>query len=402
MAKSRQLLTKPRHVVVALRMAGIAGQDKLNGVFEYLSEGHRWQLSIYRTRHEFTAETVHREIERGAEGFIVGIPETNDALAALAASDLPVVVMNVSGGGIENRQHQIAFVKSDSQAVGREGAAELLREGSYQSYGYVGYRTDEDWSRDRGEAFRATLCANGLDASVFDRAHFPKTFEDRSALARWLAALPKPCGILAACDDRAFEILDACREAGFRVPADVSVLGVNNDPILCENAEPRLSSIQPDFVREGQTAAALLDQMMNAPIHRSKDTQKTTRIGIRTIVHRDSTYPQSESGRLIQKALAYIRRNALKGIGATDVAAHLKISSSLLNLRFRELQHKSVYETILTFRLEEVTRRLRQTREGIDTIAADCGWRNVNALKNLFKRKFGVSMRDYRQFLPHH
>ena len=46
----------PRRVVVALRMAGIAGQDKLNGIFNFLSEGRRWQLIIYRTKHEFTAE----------------------------------------------------------------------------------------------------------------------------------------------------------------------------------------------------------------------------------------------------------------------------------------------------------------------------------------------------------
>ena len=45
----------PRRVVVALRMAGIAGQDKLNGIFDHLSSGHRWQLIIYRTRQEFTA-----------------------------------------------------------------------------------------------------------------------------------------------------------------------------------------------------------------------------------------------------------------------------------------------------------------------------------------------------------
>ena len=31
----------PRRVVVALRMAGIAGQDKLNGIFNFLSEGRR-------------------------------------------------------------------------------------------------------------------------------------------------------------------------------------------------------------------------------------------------------------------------------------------------------------------------------------------------------------------------
>ena len=65
---------RPKHVVVALRMAGIAGQDKLNGIFEYLSQGPRWDLAIYRTLHEFTAETVRKEVARGATGFIVGQP----------------------------------------------------------------------------------------------------------------------------------------------------------------------------------------------------------------------------------------------------------------------------------------------------------------------------------------
>lgn len=119
-------------------------------------------------------------------------------------------------------------------------------------------------------------------------------------------------------------------------------------------------------------------------------------VGIRAIVHRDSTYPQSESGRLVQKALAYILKNALKGIGVADVAAHLKVSRSLLNLRFRELQHASVYETILAQRLEEVQRRLRQTREPLDTLAVACGWSNPTALKNLFKRRFGLSMSAWR------
>ena len=140
-------------------MAGIAGQDKLNGVFEHLSAGHRWQLIIYRTRQEFTADVVRNELERKTDGFIIGIPGTDDALSMLAASNIPTVVMNVSGGGIERRTRNIAFVKSDSAAVGREAAQTLLRQGVYKSYGYAGYRTDDNWSRERGTAFRDALDA---------------------------------------------------------------------------------------------------------------------------------------------------------------------------------------------------------------------------------------------------
>ena len=87
--------TDIKRVVVALRMAGIAGQDKLNGIFQYLSEGHRWTLAIYRTLHEFTPAAVRDEVARGADGFILGIPGADEAMREVAASGLPAVAMNV-------------------------------------------------------------------------------------------------------------------------------------------------------------------------------------------------------------------------------------------------------------------------------------------------------------------
>lgn len=385
----------PRRVVVALRMAGIAGQDKLNGIFNFLSEGRRWQLIIYRTKHEFTADVVEHELSRGTDGFIVGIPGTEDALGVLAATDIPTVVMNVSGGGIEQRKGRIAFIKSDSQDIGREAANALLKQGIYKSYGYAGYRTDDDWSRERGTAFRDALEKAGFVGRMMDIAHYRDKVEDKATTLKWLNNLPKPCGILAACDDRAFEILDICREAEIKVPAEVGVLGVNNDPLLCENVEPRLSSVQPDFVEEGRLAAELLEKMMSGgsiPAER-----RLRKVGIRAIIHRQSTVAQSEAGKLVQKVLAYIARDAVKGIGVEDVARRFKVSRSLLEMRFGELQGESVYEAMLRIRLDEVKRRLRQTRDPISEITAACGWKNPAPPKTLFKKRFGVSMREYRK-----
>ena len=386
--------TPPRRVVIALRMAGIAGQDKLNGIFDYLSAGRRWQLIIYRTKHEFTADVVEHELKRGADGFIVGIPGADDALSLLAKSTVPTVVMNVSGGGIENRTDGIAFVKSDSAAVGREAANALLKQGIYKSYGYAGYRTDDDWSRQRGTAFRDALEEAGFVGRMMDITHYKDKVEDKSTVIEWLRALPKPCGILAACDDRAFEILDICKEIGLKVPAEVGILGVNNDPILCENTEPKLSSIQPNFIEEGRLAAELLEQLMSGG--KISSGKRLSKVGIRAIVHRESTVAQSESGKLVQKVLAYIGREATRGIGVEEVARRFKVSRSLLELRFRELQNESVYEAMLRIRLEEVKRLLRQTDDPISEITSACGWENPIPPKALFKRRFGISMRDYR------
>ena len=378
-------------------MAGIAGQDKLNGIFNYLSEGHRWQLSIFRTVQEFTAETVRQEIQRGTEGFIVGIPGTDEALSALSETDIPTVLMNVTGGGIKKRKSNLAYVCSDSAAIGSCAARELLKEGIYKCFGYAGYRTDESWSRERGTAFRSELEKAGFVGRMFDLTHYPDKLDDRATIVEWLKSLVKPCGILASCDDRAFELLDACREAGIQVPGEVGILGINNDPILCENAEPRLSSVQPNFIQEGFLAAQILGKMLAGPASAHAQNGKIHLVGVRQIVHRDSTHPVSEAGLLVQKALAFIERNATRGIGVRDVTRHLKVSYSLLHLRFQELLHETVYETILRVRLNAVRDRLRHGDESIDSIAEQCGWKNPASLKKLFKKRYGLSLRAYRR-----
>ncbi len=381
--------TDTKRIVVALRMAGIAGQDKLNGIFQYLNEGHRWTLAIYRTQHEFSPAAVHEEVARGADGFILGIPGTDEAMRAVAASGLPAVAMNVDPAPLAHGGGWV-LVKSDAVAVGREAAQTLLQQGVYKSYGYIGYRTDDDWSRERGRAFRAALAEAGFVVRMFDSTHYPDRMEDRSALLEWLESLPKPCGILAACDDAAFDILDLCKDAGTPVPQEVGVLGVNNDPILCEHAEPRLSSVQPNFTREGYIAAQLLDRGF------AKRRGQTVFVGVKQVVHRESTYPQSNSGKLVQKALAWIERHATSPVTSAEIAANLRISRSLLDLRFRELQHETVHGAVVRIRLAELKRRLLATRDTIEKITADCGWTNANAAKNLFKRCFGVSMREFR------
>ena len=99
----------------------------------------------------------------------------------------------------------------------------------------------------------------------------------------------------------------------------------------------------------------------------------------------------------MQKALAFIERNALRKLSVVDVARHLKISRSLLDLRFRELQHETVHDAIIRCRLEEVKRRLHASRDTLERIASDCGWANANSLKNAFRRETGQSMRDWRR-----
>lgn len=373
-----------KKVFIALRMAGIAGQEKLSGIFRFLGENHDWDITLVRTAAEFTPARIKDALRGGYDGFIVSIPDTEKTAALLAATSVPTVVMDIHSRTLSQRPGNIAFIRNSSEEIGRAAANHLLSIGTCRSYAFVHNPSVLPWSTDRCKAFRITLRDSGF------WCHELKTPDGLQKLSR-------PVGVFAANDDRGYDIVEFCHSHRLRVPEDVAVLGINNDTLICENCHPKLSSIQPDFEQEGYLAAETLTKMMCGVRRKSGSAAaQTLFVGVRQIVRRESTAEISPSGKLVQKALAFIRRNALKGISVEDVVRHLKVSRRLADLRFRELQGTTIGETIISLRLEEVKRLLRSTKEPIDSIAAHCGYENPNYLKNLFKRRFAMSMRDFR------
>ena len=81
-------------------------------------------------------------------------------------------------------------------------------------------------------------------------------------MARWLKRLPKPIAIMTCHDDRGLQVLDACHRVGLTVPDQVAILGIDNDPFLCNLSNPPLSSIDVNPERIGYEAAAVLDRLM--------------------------------------------------------------------------------------------------------------------------------------------
>ena len=64
---------------------------------------------------------------------------------------------------------------------------------------------------------------------------------------------------------------------------------------------------------------------------------------------------------------------------------------------FREVKDTSVGSAIRDRQLANVRERLRRTNDPIDRIAEQCGFFNANYLKTLFKRSFGMTMREWRK-----
>lgn len=387
---------KSKRVVVALRLSTQAGQRTLQGIYRFLSETRmHLDIRIKRDSDEFGLENVARYPKWNIDGIIFGMCAPDDRLnasiAEIASQKIPIVAVDVRDQpALEKRRIATAFVNTDAKSVGVEAARFFMRHGGYRSFGYVPDFRGRSWSKLRGEAFAEELKRNGFDCAIY--AHPPLDKDDSANFKEWICSLAKPAALFVACDDQALTTVEACRTANFRVPRDVSVLGVDDDEIIDESCEPTLSSIRPDHERQGFIAAARLCDLLSG----KKIVQRHTEIPILNISARNSTRNESPAGVLVQGALSYIAKNVRFGLDPAAIARHFKVSRRLLDLRFREIAGTSVNAAIRDQQLANVRDMLKRTKNPIGKIAELCGFDNPNYLKTLFKHRFGITMRDYR------
>ena len=241
------------------------GRELLRGVVRYAQLHGPWCFQV--SPGDF--EQMPPESQRwGGDGIIARV-ESREMADAVLSARLPTVLIGVDPCIVDRvpRLAEFSHVSSDSEGAARLAAAHLLGRG-FEQFAFVGIR-GRHWSDRRGDAFRAAIRTAGCTAHVYHppRAARPIGWErEQTRLANWIARLPKPVGIMACNDDRGRGVLEACRLAGARVPDDVAVIGVDDDQLLCELADPPLSSVALNAEQGGYRTAHLLDQLMRRRI----------------------------------------------------------------------------------------------------------------------------------------
>ena len=388
-------MRKRIEILCALPLAYQDGVDKYNGLIRYLTKAKLdWVLHVERT--SLSATTVKAALRDGIAGILADTnAATDEARTAIAATKVPIVLFEASDPlPFARRQKCVTIVNTDSEEIGRRAAEYLCEQGSYRSYAYIPETSGADWSRIRGETFRETLAAKGITALVYDPPPNARKFDFATCahLYEWLRRLPKPTAVFAARDERARLTISVCQERGLRVPHDVAVLGVDNESIICLRTRPPLSSIQPDSELAGYLAA----EAMHAHLSGQSAPRDIT-VPIKQIVGRASTAPSSYSGKLVNRAMEIIRNEACEVKSVSELATRLRVSRRLLDLRFREIEGRSVLDALIDVRLDHVRALLNSTTLSIGEISKLCRFRTETYLKRMFKARFGITMRDFRR-----
>ncbi len=233
----------------------VFGHGVFRGVTKYARLHGPWAFQNMLPFFGKTMTGLPRFDSLGLDGIIL-YTEDSKTVARALKSGLPLVARGPKGP-----VPSVPNIMSDNQGAGARAADYLLSLG-LNHLGFCGY-FGVFWSRERELGFCQEALSRGHTPDVY---HQPRAIEKRQwhqekpLLMNWLAALPKPIGILCANDDRGQQVIEACRSAGLRVPEHVAVIGVDNDEIVCEQCTPPLSSVARNFEESGYQAAEVLAQ----------------------------------------------------------------------------------------------------------------------------------------------
>ena len=363
------------------------GRSICLGISRFAQEHADWSMRMLEWADADNPRRLHE-----FDGFIVRI--LNDRLArTFLNTGKPVVDVFH-----EREWPGVSSVDQHARIIGQVAARHFI-EHKFTRFAFCGFN-GRSYSDKRCASFTRCLQLNHFDCSVYDSppsaiSDFDNTIirqerlsfgTDNRRLEKWIRALPKPVAVFCCDDFRASETVRLCKRLGIRIPDEVAILGVDDDPVYCMFSSPRLSSIDPDARALGLAAARMLYGRISS---RKGNKASAVTIPPKGIVVRASTDAYQGAPSWFADALAFIGSETSRGISASDVFRHVGFSRTLVEKTFRKVLGKTVQEQIVEVRIQSAKRLLLTTALPIKDVAAQSGFSSTEYFTRSFASATG-------------
>ena len=211
-------------------------------------------------------------------------------------------------------------------------------------------------------------------------------------LTIWLRQLPKPSAIFAANDLMASQISRLASENGIRIPEDVVLLGVDNDSQLCAFADKPLSTIDPNAVEIGYSAARILLSV----IRKKPDSKKhhIYRVAPGELIERASTFWYDISPDWLADVLGFIGASLDKPLSAVDIVSYVGLSHVAIGKMFRKKLGVSPQKYITNLKMDKAKRLLEVNKDlSVKEVAVKLGYSSLAYFCNAYRLHWGHSPR---------
>lgn len=377
-----------KRVALIVESALAPRRRMLDGVARYIQEHDPWAIYL-------KPFGVEKFLDRwlgdwNGDGIIASIHDTS---ALKTKPGIPIVdlVGVMSQGGVP-------LVRTNDLAVGRAGAEHLVARG-FKHFAFVEYEGERVfWSEQRRVGFEQVVRPHGGSCSIHRRPFIqsgggPQQWEEHQReFAAWLQSLPKPVGIMTSTDLMGQQLLEACQRLDISVPAEVAVIGADDDDSICRIATPPLSSVVINDSQRGYEAAALLDRMMRG----EPAPASPVYIEPAGVASRASTDVMAIDDKIVITALQFIRDNAAEPIGVSDVVEVVPVSRSVLERRFRRAMGRTINNEITRLRLNHAVELLTHTDMEIKQVAYKVGFASQAYMNTVFQKVLRTTPGSFR------
>ena len=380
------------HVALLVETSHEFGREVLRGIRDYERKQHEhWVLYLQ-------PDGMRQDVPRMGAWPCTGIiarPFSGALARFLQNSRLPLVLLDPAPEQLKPPLTTAPILTTDTDAIVRM-AFEHLRACGCETFAFVHSSVETVWSAARGKAFSELAARHGFPCHIYGSPSGRTPWEtDIRRLGDWLTRAPRGLGVFTAMDQRGRHVIEACQNVGLRVPDDVVVLGVDNDPLLCELCEPSLSSIAMDAHRAGFEAARLLHALMCG-----ESVPPDTRILVKPthVSRRQSTASGFDQNPLVTRARRYIFDHfAERDVQITDIARHCGVSRRLLETRFVQAMGRTLLQELTAIRMERARILLRDSHALVSDIAAAIGFSDPNYFTKAFRQHHGAPPLKYRE-----
>lgn len=379
---SKHLVRRLPNVALLVGTPRSYGREVLRGIADYARIHGPW---LFHLMHEPMLKKIPSRQEWDGDGIIAQPHQDERLLRELRDCGKPVVSLSGPPG-----RSGLPCVVANQEAVA-ELALRHFRDRGFERFAYCGIPSNRIWPR-TGEALRQLAEEQGYACEILELAYLEGAHAQWLAqVADWLRGLKKPVGLLAGNDERARQVLDACRYANVYVPEEVAVLGVNNDELICEMANPPLSSVIHNARRIGYEAAAMLDGLMAG-----KQVAADVIIDPLGVRARQSTDLLALEDAEVVRAMRFIRENACAPISVEDVLEQVTVSRRSLEKRFRGVVGRPIHAEIRRVQLERVKELLIETDYKLDKVAQLTGFSTAQYLAAFFHKEVKMTPGTWR------
>ena len=384
-------MSKIPKVILLIERSRAFGRGLLHGIVQYSNIHGPWLYYMEPEFYRQEKEKSHKWLKDLDADGVMAHTWDPDFINSIVNLGLPAIIC-----GLDKPKRNACRLSTDEAAAGRMAAEYFMRRG-FRNFAFCGF-DDMIWSQQKCDGFKRTLAEAGFQTSLYQQ---PKAKRLRTAgkeqtiIAKWLGSLPKPVAVMTSNDDRAQDVLAACKIAECKVPDDVAILGVDNDELICNFSYPQLSSITLSTERAGYEAAKVLDKLMRG--QKIAEDEKELSIFPLHVVTRQSTDIMAVEDKQVAEAVNFIRRHSREVIQVSDVAQAVGLSRRALEQHFRRVLAHSILEEIKYTRVNQMANILIGTNLSVSQIARLLGYPYGNNIARYFKQQKGMSPLEYRR-----